>query len=320
MKPTTINSAKIKAKAFELGITKIGIVQAQTLEKEGLLLKEWLSLGYQAKMAYMERTAEKRINPSLFMPEAESVISVAINYFTPHQHQNSSEVGKISRYAWGDDYHDLLGKKLELLAGWLKEQEPGVEAKFSVDAGPMMDKAWAVKAGIGWLGKHTNVISRDYGSWLFLGQILTNLELEYEQQTVPDFCGSCTRCIDACPTEAIVAPYLVDSRKCISYVTIELKDSSIPQEVRPNLKNWIFGCDICQDVCPWNKFSKETTEDSFQPYPENLSPNLKELQSELSQMSNEEFKKKYASSPISRPKLAGLLRNVNAVIEKELGD
>lgn len=306
-----VTSAKIKQKAYELGLTKIGIVPAQRLEKEGSLLDEWLSRGYHGKMGYLARNAEKSTDPKLLLPTVESIIAVALNYYTPDKHSDDVNVGKISRYAWGDDYHDVLGEKLKLLLEWIKSVEPSAEGRYFVDAGPMMDKVWAVKAGIGWLGKHTNVITKDYGSWVFLGEILINLKLDYEEMQIPDFCGTCTRCIDACPTGAIVEPYLVDGSLCISYGTIELKDPILPKQIANNLQNWIFGCDICQDVCPWNRFSKETSAKEFYPRDGNVSP----LLSGLAELTAVEFKELFKASPIVRPKHAGFLRNIKAVEE-----
>lgn len=306
-----ITSAEIKGKAYELGLTKIGIVPAQKLEREGSLLDEWLSRGYHGRMGYLARNAEKSTDPKLLLPTVESIIAVALNYYTPDKHSDDADRGKISRYAWGDDYHDVLGEKLKLLLEWIKSVEPNAEGRYFVDAGPMMDKVWAVKAGIGWLGKHTNVITRDYGSWVFLGEILINLKLDYEKVEVPDFCGTCTRCIDACPTGAIVEPYLVDGSLCISYGTIELKDPVLPEPIANNLQNWIFGCDICQDVCPWNRFSKETSIEEFYPRDGNVSP----LLSELEELTAEGFKKRFKASPIARPKHVGFLRNITAVKE-----
>jgi epoxyqueuosine reductase len=311
-----LTSNELKEHALQIGFTKIGIARAEPLEQEGSLLREWLALGYHGKLGYMERGADRRSDPRLLLPSVKSIISVALNYYTPQQHEDDPQLGKISRYAWGDDYHDVLGEKLQQLLDWVKGRVPDVEAKIYVDAGPMMDKAWAVRAGIGWLGKHSNVITREHGSWIFLGEILLSLELEYDNNVVPDFCGTCTRCIDACPTGAIVAPYVVDSRRCISYGTIELKDPELPESMRSNLKNWIFGCDICQDVCPWNRFSHETEEERFQPRPENLSPAL----DDLLEISEEEFKERYRGSPIKRPKHAGFQRNVKAVLESNSGE
>ncbi|MCS6886521.1 MAG: tRNA epoxyqueuosine(34) reductase QueG [Acidobacteriota bacterium] len=307
-----VTSKQIKAKAYELGITLIGIVPAEALTEESEKLQEWLRAGFHGKMGYMERTADKRSDPRKVLPSARSVISTAINYYTPYQHEQSKDFGKISRYAWGKDYHEVLANKLRQLLEWIKETEPQAEGFISVDAGPMMDKAWAVRAGLGWLGKHTNVISRSHGSWLFLGEIVTNLELEYDTQIETDHCGKCMKCIEACPTSAIVAPYVLDARKCISYATIELKDDLLPTEITAALNGWIFGCDICQDVCPWNRFSKPTDEPDFAPRSELLAPVLEDFEKQLCSLSQQEFKHKYRDSPLSRPKLKGLLRNVRA--------
>jgi epoxyqueuosine reductase len=304
----SISSEQIKNKAIELGFTKVGIVAAQAL-KEKTLLEEWLNLGYHGNMGYLARNAEKLTDPKTLLPSAKSIIALALNYYTPYKHKEDVNIGKISRYAWGDDYHDVIGEKLKKFLDWIKLQEPLAEGRYFVDAGPMMDKVWAVKAGIGWLGKHTNVITRSHGSWIFLGEILLNLDLEYDDNIMPDFCGTCSRCIDACPTNAIVAPYLLDARRCISYATIELKDPELPTEIVKNLQNWIFGCDICQDVCPWNRFSKNTEEESFEPREHNIEPNL----DELSNITPLEFKERFKGSPITRPKHRGFLRNIKAV-------
>src|SRR5439155_13541935 len=180
-------------------------------------------------------------------------------------HEENAEKGKLSRYAWGDDYHDVVREKLNELLGWIKSGEPSATGKICVDTAPMMDKAWAVRAGLGWLGKHSNLITTDLGSWVFIGEVLLNLELDYDTQAVEDHCGTCTACLDACPTNAIVEPYVVDSRKCISYATIELRDETLPEEIASNLNGWIYGCDICQDVCPWNRFEQPTSETRFEP-------------------------------------------------------
>src|SRR5688500_1173019 len=216
-------------------------------------------------MAWMEREPEKRSDPRILFPPAQSVIVVGLNYFTPHEHENDPAKGKISRYAWGDDYHDVLKEKLHLLLDWIKEQDAASEGKVCVDTAPIMDKAWAVRAGLGWIGKHSNVITQDHGSWIFIGEILLNLPLEYDTDVVADHCGSCTICFEACSTSAIVEPYVIDSQKCLSYATIELRSESLPNEIEKNLNGWFYGCDICQDVCPWNRFEKPTDEMRFEP-------------------------------------------------------
>ena len=302
-------SKLIKERAGELGFDKVGIVSAQSLSAEGQLLREWLSRGYQADMRWMERDLEKRVDPQLLLPDARSVVVVAINYFTPAKHQDDSSTGKVSRYAWGDDYHDIVGTKLRSLLAWVKEQRPDVNGKVCVDIQPTMDKAWAVRAGLGWLGKHTNVITQDFGSWVFIGELLLDVELDYDNECVEDHCGTCTLCIDACPTKAITEPYVVDSGKCISYVTIELREPEIPAEVKDNLSGWLYGCDICQDVCPWNRFEQPTAETRFAPRKGNVNTSL----SEITVMSHPDYVERYRGSAMKRAKLSGLQRNARAL-------
>lgn len=302
---------RLKMKALELGLSGIGIARAELLNEEESHLREWFARGYHASMKWLERDVEKRIDVTKVLPNAKSVICVAFNYYTPSQHSNSSALGKISRYAWGDDYHLVLTKRLEKLSEFIKSEIPGVEGKIYVDTGPVMEKAWAARAGIGWLGKHTNIITRKFGSWVFLGEILIDAQLEYDTPML-DYCGKCTACIDACPTQAIVQPYVLDANKCISYLTIEHRNK-LPQEHVLNFQNWIYGCDICQDVCPWNRFQKETEEPAFQPRKENVAPKL----TELAEMSQEEFIRRFRRSPMKRTKHSGLTRNAKAVIDSQ---
>jgi epoxyqueuosine reductase len=300
---------KIKSRARELGFSEVGVARAVRLEEEGKLLREWLSRGYHGTMEWMERNVEKRIDVTEVLQNAQSVVVVAMNYYTEAKHSNDPDDGKISRYAWGDDYHDVMISRLEKLLDFIKCEVPAVKAKLYVDTGPVMDKAWAVRAGIGWEGKHTNVISRDFGSWIFLGEIILNIALEYDEPSA-DYCGTCTRCIDACPTQAITEPYVLDSNLCISYLTIEHK-GDIPGGSARRFENWVYGCDICQDVCPWNeKFSKPTQEAAFSPRQGHLRPNLLDLAS----MSSDEFHSKFHGSPIKRTKHSGLMRNVRAIL------
>jgi epoxyqueuosine reductase len=304
---------KIKDKAREIGFHKIGIAAAQPLDQEAKRLEEWLRSGYHGEMRWMEREPEKRADPQILFPGARSVIVTALNYYTPHAHENSEDTGKVSRYAWGDDYHDVIGEKLRELLNFIKGLSPECEGKICVDTAPMMDKAWAVRAGLGWLGKHSNLITKEYGSWVFIGEILLNIELEYETENVPDHCGTCTACLDACPTQAIVEPFLVDSNRCISYATIELRDPKIPAQVAENLAGWIYGCDICQDVCPWNRFQQETEEDRFQPRSGNVNADI----GEIIRLSPEKYSERYRRSAMKRTKLNGLQRNARALIKKK---
>ena len=303
---------KIKQKAFEIGFHKIGIVRAEALAAEGEKLGEWLARGFHGEMSWMEREPEKRADPKMLFPAAKSIIVVALNYYTPHKHEENPAKGKISRYAWGDDYHDVVKEKLRELFFWIKEEKPEADGKVCVDTAPLMDKTWAVRAGLGWLGKHSNLITKDYGSWVFIGEILLNLELKYDTQPVADYCGNCTACLDACPTNAIVAPYVVDSKACISYATIELRSDELPEKITKNMNGWLYGCDICQDVCPWNRFEKPSEESRFQPRPDNVSPDLEEIIA----LSPERYAEKFRRSAMKRTKLNGLKRNARALKTK----
>ncbi|MGD9560719.1 MAG: tRNA epoxyqueuosine(34) reductase QueG [Pyrinomonadaceae bacterium] len=303
-------SAKIREQARELGIIKVGFAPARELGPEGSELLRWLAHGRQGNMLWMARDPEKRIDPRILFPPAKTVIAAAVNYFTPHHHDKP---GKISRYAWGDDYHDVVKSKLTSLLEWIRAEEPAADGKVCVDTAPIMDKAWAARAGLGWIGKHSNLITQDHGSWVFLGEILLNLELEYDTEPVADHCGTCTKCIDACPTSAIVEPYVVDSRKCISYATIELRDEKLPPEIAENLDGWLYGCDICQDVCPWNRFEKPSEERAFQPRNGETSVDLETIAA----MEHEEYAERFRCSAIKRAKLAGLKRNASALDERE---
>ena len=300
---------KIKRKAHEIGFHKIGIVRAEPLDKEGENLKKWLAKNFHGEMTWLEREPEKRSNPKLLFAEAKSIVVVAMNYFTPREHEENPARGKISRYAWGDDYHDVLKEKLRELLDWIKSEVPEAEGKICVDTAPVMDKAWAIRAGLGWLGKHSNLITKDYGSWVFIGEILLNLELEYEREIIADHCGNCTACLDACPTGAIVQPYVVDSRACLSYATIELRTPELPSEISENLEGWLYGCDICQDVCPWNRFEKPTEETRFEPRKNETSIDLDEILS----FDHEKYVERFRRSAMKRTKLTGLQRNAKAL-------
>ena len=300
---------KIKQKAFEIGFHKIGVARAETLSAETEYLKQWLEKDFHGEMRWMEREPEKRTDPKLIFAEAKSVVAVALNYFTPHEHESNQSKGKVSRYAWGDDYHDVVKDKSRELLAWIKAENAEVEGKICVDTAPVMDKAWAQRAGLGWIGKHSNLITKEYGSWVFLGEILLNLELEYDERIQPDHCGSCTACLDACPTGAIVAPYQVDSKRCLSYATIELRSPELPAEIEKNLNGWLYGCDICQDVCPWNRFEKPTEETRFEPRAGNVSADL----DEILHLSPEKYAERFRRSAMKRTKISGLQRNARAL-------
>jgi epoxyqueuosine reductase len=300
-KQTLINEI-VTQKAKAIGFNLVGFAKAEILESESEHLQEWLDKNYQAGMDYMSKNFEKRNDVKQILPNAKSVISLGLNYYTPESYSEEVSKGKISRYAWGKDYHLIIWAMLDELEEELKKIDPDFESISYVDTGPVMDKAWAVRAGIGWLGKHTNVINREIGSWFFIANIITNIEFEYSEQ-LADFCGSCTACLDACPTNAIVQEYIVDANRCISYLTIENKNE-ISGELKGKFDNWLFGCDICQDVCPWNqKFSVETLLKDF--HQQNKELDL----DEVIEMKEEEFKEKFKTSPIKRAKLIGIKRN-----------
>jgi epoxyqueuosine reductase len=303
-------SQRIKQQASGEGFEKVGIVPAVALDSEGNQLKRWLDRGYQGNMAWMARVPEVRSDPRKFFPAARSVVVVAKNYYTPAQHSDDQAMGKVSRYAWGEDYHDVMSGGLRSLLAWIKTEVPQAEGKVCVDIQPMMDKAWAARAGLGWIGKHTNLITTEYGSWVFIGELLLSLELEYDQEIVADHCGSCTLCIDACPTGAIAEPYVVDSNKCISYATIELRDQQLPEAVAGNLEGWFYGCDTCQDVCPWNRFEQITDEPRFLPRERNVNVPL----GEVLELTPESYAQRYRGSAMKRAKLAGLQRNARALL------
>ncbi|HEX7176600.1 MAG TPA: tRNA epoxyqueuosine(34) reductase QueG [Pyrinomonadaceae bacterium] len=306
-------SAKIRERARALGFEKVGIVRADALNEEAGRLAQWLARGLHGEMAWMARAPERRTNPRELLPGARSVVAVAMNYYTPHEHAARPATGKISRYAWGDDYHDVLGERLRALLAWIEEECPGAEGRVCVDAQPAMDKAWAVRAGLGWIGKHTNLITREYGSWVFLGELLLDLELEYDTARVEDHCGTCTLCIDSCPTGAIVEPYVVDSNLCISHATIELRaPAEIPAAVAQRADGWLYGCDACQDVCPWNRFEQPTPEPRFEPRPGNVSADLREIL----ELTPDTYAARFRHSPIKRAKLSGLQRNARALLER----
>ncbi|HEX8189856.1 MAG TPA: tRNA epoxyqueuosine(34) reductase QueG [Pyrinomonadaceae bacterium] len=304
-------TVEVRRRALELGFQKVGVVRAEALTEERARLEEWLARGHHASMGWMERGVERRTDPRELLPGALSVVAVALNYFTPHEHPREKGAGKISRYAWGDDYHDVLGEKLKALLAHVQEVAPEVQGKVCVDAQPSMDKVWAVRAGLGWIGKHTNLITRDHGSWVFLGELLLDAELEYDAAREEDHCGTCTLCIDSCPTGAIVEPYVVDSNLCISHATIELRDPELPPAVADNLDGWLYGCDVCQDVCPWNRFEQPTAEARFEPRPGAVSPPL----AEIAALTHDEYVERFRRSPVKRAKLPGLQRNARALLK-----
>jgi epoxyqueuosine reductase len=296
-----------------MGFSKIGFVRAEVMSEQEAHLREWLSRGYHGEMKWIERDPAQRADPRQLFPQARSVVVVAMNYYTPHQHSVGGATGKVSRYAWGDDYHDVVGEKLRALLIWIKDQWPDADGKICVDIQPTMDKAWAERAGLGWIGKHTNLITRDFGSWVFLGELLLNLELDYDEVAVADQCGSCTLCLDACPTEAIAEPYVVDANLCISHATIESRAAEISPEVADRLEGWLYGCDICQDVCPWNQMTPATTELRFEPRDGNVNASLPEIL----ELTPEAYAARFRRSAMKRAKLTGLQRNAQAILNED---
>jgi epoxyqueuosine reductase len=279
-----------------------GVSKAGFLEEEAPRLERWLTNNHQGEMGYLENHFDKRLNPTLLVDGAKSVVSLLLNYYPPELQNGESY--KISKYAYGKDYHSVINKKLKKLLRSIKAEIGEVNGRAFMDIAPVMDKVWAAKSGLGWMGKHSNLITQKVGSFYFIAELILDLELDYDNPTT-DHCGSCTACIDACPTEAIVAPYVVDGSKCISYYTIELQNN-IPIEAKGKLDDWMFGCDVCQDVCPWNKFSKAHNEPLFSPYPELLSFSKKDWE----EISEETFAKVFTNSPLKRAKLEGLKKNI----------
>ncbi len=301
-----VTETQIKEKALELGFHGVGIASVDSQDLAVSHLKSWLERGYQADMDWM--TNPKRQDIKTLWPEVRSLICLALNYYTPQQHSQEQNHGKISRYAWGRDYHKVLSKKLKALSQWLESQGEQIQTRYYVDTGPVQDKVWAQRAGIGWIAKNGNLITRNYGSWVFLGEILTNLPLEPDRPHSAH-CGTCSRCLSACPTQAIVSPSVVDANRCIAYHTIENRAVTLPTEIAKNLQGWVAGCDICQDVCPWNqRFAQVTDVEDFQPRPENLSPKLEEL----ANLTIEEWDRRFISSALRRIKPQQWRRNAQA--------
>lgn len=307
--PSQTLSHQIKEKAASLGFMSCGISKAEFLEKEAPILENWLNKNYNGKMAYMANHFDKRLDPRLLVDGAKSVISVLLNYY-PEKDLFENQPLKLSKYAYGQDYHAVIKTKLsELLAFMMEETGADLNARVFTDSAPVLDKAWAERSGLGWQGKNGMLISKQNGSFFFVGEIIVDLELEYDQPTTTGHCGTCTKCIDACPTDAILSSNVIDGSKCISYLTIELKDDIIPNEFKDKMEGWFFGCDICQDVCPWNRFSTPTKEDAFQPHPELSSTDWTELTEEV-------FKEIFRHSAVKRTKFAGLERNISFSSQK----
>ncbi|MFY7988610.1 MAG: tRNA epoxyqueuosine(34) reductase QueG [Flavobacterium sp.] len=293
----------IKSESKRLGFLSCGISKAGFLEEEAPRLENWLNNQMNGQMSYMENHFDKRLNPMLLVDDAKSVISLLLNYY-PSELQNQDSY-KISKYAYGEDYHYVIKEKLKDLLHFIQTEIGEVSGRAFVDSAPVLDKAWAAKSGLGWVGKNSNLITQKVGSFYFIAELIIDLELEYDTPTT-DHCGSCTACLDACPTEAIVAPYVVDGSKCISYFTIELKDN-LPQEMKGKFDDWMFGCDVCQDVCPWNRFSKPHNEPLFEVNTDILNFS----KSDWEEITLDTFQKVFKNSAVKRTKYEGLLRNIN---------
>ncbi|MDC6350161.1 tRNA epoxyqueuosine(34) reductase QueG [Zeaxanthinibacter sp. PT1] len=292
----------IKTEAKRLGFLSCGVSKAGFLEEEAPRLEQWLRQGMHGEMQYMENHFDKRLDPTKLVDGAKSVISLLLNYYPEEQQEDGTY--KISKYAYGQDYHHVIKSKLRQLQEFITDHIGEVNGRAFVDSAPVMDKAWAARSGLGWMGKHSNLLTRQVGSYYFIAELITDLELPADAP-VTDHCGSCTACIDACPTQAIVAPYVVDGSKCISYFTIELKNE-IPTEVKGQFEDWAFGCDTCQDVCPWNRFSKPHHEPAFDPHPELLQMSKKDWE----EITEDVFREVFRKSAVKRTKFSGLKRNI----------
>ncbi|WP_439698396.1 tRNA epoxyqueuosine(34) reductase QueG [Mucilaginibacter sp. AW1-7] len=305
MQNRTVYSQLIKSEAQKLGFLFCGISKAEFLEEEAPRLEGWLKKNMHGEMQYMENHFDKRLDPRLLVDGAKSVISLGINYYTDNQ-QTDPTAPKISKYAYGMDYHTVIKDKLRLLLQIINEKIGEVGGRVFVDSAPVLDKAWAKKSGMGWIGKNANLLNKKAGSFFFLAELIIDLELEYDIAPTADHCGTCTNCIDACPTDAIVGPYIVDGSRCISYLTIELKNE-IPAEFKGKMDNWMFGCDVCQDVCPWNRFSVLNTEPAFTPHPDLLHLQAADWQD----ITQDVFQKVFKNSAVKRTKFSGLKRNID---------
>lgn len=294
----------IKREAKRIGFDACGISKAEPLDEEARILEAWLNQNLHGKMSYMANHFDKRIDPRLLVDNAKSVISFSYNYYTDVK--QNDDAPKLAMYALGKDYHDVVKEKLKLLLAFIKERVGEVNGRCFVDSAPVLERAWAKRSGIGWQGKNTNVLTKRNGSYFFLAEIILDVELEYDSP-VKDYCGTCTKCIDACPTDAIYQPYKVDGSKCISYFTIELKGEILPSEIKGKFENWMFGCDICQQVCPINSQAKQHKEPQFEPSLDLLKMNRKDWED----LTEETFKQLFKGSPVNRTKFKGLKRNID---------
>ena len=297
----------VKSTAKELGFDYCGIAKAQKLNEDAVRLETWLRRGFHGSMQYMEKYFDLRVDPTLLVPGAKSVITLMLNYFPSQQQKNTAP--KISKYAFGKDYHEVIKSKLNNFLFMLQEKIGDIHGRGFVDSAPVLERTWAQRSGLGWIGRNGNLITKQQGSFFFVATLITDLELLYDDPFVKDYCGSCRRCIDACPTNAILDNKVINGSNCISYFTIELKDMLIPDEMKGKFQNWMFGCDICQDVCPWNRFSKPAAEAAFTPVPEILNLSTKEWEN----ITEETFKKFFKESPLKRAKFKGIQRNLKFI-------
>jgi epoxyqueuosine reductase len=304
---TEKNTLLIRQEAARLGFTSCGIAVAAQLDDDARRLEQWLNKGYQGGMEYMERHFDLRVDPRKLVPGAKSVITLLLNYFPSEQQQPNAP--KIAKYAYGTDYHFVIRDKLNELLQFIRDNIGEVDGRGFVDSAPVLERSWAVRSGLGWVGKNGNVLSRSSGSFFFIATLITDLDLITDAPFATDHCGTCTRCLDACPTQAIISPAEIDASKCISYLTIELKDALISPEYHNKMEGWMFGCDICQDVCPWNRFSKPHNEPAFAPIAESLNLSLQEWET----MAEDNFRKIYKNSPLKRAKWKGIQRNIKAM-------
>jgi epoxyqueuosine reductase len=303
-----ISSDQIKAKILSWGFHQVGIARVEAENQDNLVskLQDWLDLGYHSSLTWMGNPKRRDIRTCF--PDVRSIICVALNYYTPIQRPEGKEYGKISRYAWGRDYHKVCQKKLKQICSWLETQGEEIKTRYYVDTGPILEKAWSQRAGIGWIAKNGNLITKKYGSWVFLAEILTNIPLKPDEPHTAH-CGTCTRCLDACPTQAIREPFVVDANLCLAYHTIENREANLPENISKNMSGWVAGCDICQDVCPWNqRFAQPTDCSEFYPYPENIAPKL----TDLATISDREWDLQFRSSALRRIKPEMLRRNAEA--------
>ena len=297
----------IKQEAACLGFHYCGVTKAVKLDDDARRLESWLQQGFHGNMQYMENYFDLRIDPCKLVPGAKSVITLLLNYF-PQQQQNASTL-KISKYAYGKDYHEVIREKLNALLQFIKQNIGDVNGRGFVDSAPVFERSWAIRSGAGWIGKNGNLITKEQGSYFFIATLIVDLDLMYDDAFAKDYCGTCKKCIDSCPTNAILDNKVIDGSRCISYFTIELKDAIIPDEMKGKFENWLFGCDICQDVCPWNRFSKPNNEIAFTPIPEILNLSTAEWEN----LSEEAFKKIFKDSPLKRTKFKGIQRNLKFI-------